>query len=217
MDATEAVAGLPAMVDSLAAQGFDTRPLVVAPPASPGQVDAVEEQLGRALPGSLRQVLTTVASRVEFAWYAPNDRTFPEPLDEIFSGELHWSLDALPKLMGAVRGWVTHAFPDPTHPYHGVWHDKLPFMDVGNGDFLALEVGREQEGRVVYLSHDNGEGHGHVMADSFEDLLVRWIPLACPGAEDVQWWPFCAESDGRIDPASPAGRRWTALLHLSAA
>jgi hypothetical protein len=210
MDAARVVAGLPAMVDRLAAQGFETRPLVVGAPASPERVAEIEEQLGSALPASLRHVLTTVASRLEFTWFAPSDRTFPEPFDEIFAGNLHWSLDVLPTLMGAARGWVKHAFPDPADPYHRVWHDKLPFMDVGNGDLLALD----REGQVVYLSHDGGEGHGHVMAASFEDLLVRWIPLACPGAEDVQWWPFLAESDGRIDPSSATAREWMALLRL---
>ncbi|WP_130335445.1 hypothetical protein [Micromonospora kangleipakensis] len=46
MNATEAVARLSEVVDSLAAQGFDTRPLVVDSPASPGEVDAVEGSTG---------------------------------------------------------------------------------------------------------------------------------------------------------------------------
>jgi cell wall assembly regulator SMI1 len=214
MDAAGAVAGLAAMVDGLAAQGFETRPLVVEAPASPERVDEVEDRLGHPVPASLRRVLTTVASGLEFAWFAPDDRTFPEPFDEIFAGRLHWSLEALPQLMEVARGWIKQAFPDPADPYHRVWHDKLPFMDVGNGDLLALDLEPERHGQVVYLSHDGGEGHGHVMAGSFEDLLVRWIPLACPGAEDVQWWPFLGESDGRIDPASATAREWVALLRL---
>jgi hypothetical protein len=210
VDVAGLVAGLPEILDGLAAQGFETRPLVVEAPASPERVAEVEQRLGCAVPGSLRHVLTAVAGRLEFTWFAPSDLTFPEPFDEIFAGNLHWSLDALPTLMDAARGWIKHAFPDPSDPYHRVWHDKVPFMDVGNGDLVALD----QHGRAVYLSHDGGEGHGHVMADSFEDLLARWIPLACPGAEDVQWWPFRAESDGRIDPTSATAREWTALLRL---
>jgi cell wall assembly regulator SMI1 len=214
MDAADAVARLSATVDRLAAQGFDIRPLVVGSPASPSQVDEVENQLGCALPGSLRRVLTTVASRVEFNWYAPTDRTFPEPFDEIFAGHLVWSLEALPELMGAARGWMRYACPDREDPYQRVWYDKLPVMDVGNGDYVALDLDPDEHGRVVYVSHDGGEGHGHVMAASFEDLLIRWIPLACPGAVDVLWWPFRAESDGRIDPSSETARQWIALLGL---
>ncbi|MCG5462551.1 hypothetical protein MED01_000654 [Micromonospora sp. MED01] len=47
MNATVAVGRLSEILDSLAAQGFDTRPLVVDSPASPGEVDAAEGQLGR--------------------------------------------------------------------------------------------------------------------------------------------------------------------------
>ncbi|WP_319463344.1 SMI1/KNR4 family protein [Micromonospora sp. RTP1Z1] len=214
MNATEAVGRLSEIVDSLAAQGFDTRPLVVDSPASPGEVDAVEGQLGCKLPTSLRHCLTAVASRVEFAWFAPTGHTFPDPFREIFSGNLRWSLNGLPDLITAVRGWVDDVFPDPSDPYDRVWHHKLPFMEVGNGDYLALDLDEDEHGRVVYLSHDDGEGHGRTMATSFEDLLIRWIPLACPGAEDWQWLPFCARSDGGLDPSSAIAREWTALVHL---
>ncbi|OLB87117.1 MAG: hypothetical protein AUI15_30075 [Actinobacteria bacterium 13_2_20CM_2_66_6] len=127
---------------------------------------------------------------MEFAWFAPTEHTFPSPFHEIFSGNLSWSLNGLPDLITAVRGWVDDVFPDPTDPYDRVWHHKLPFMEVGNGDYLALDVDEDTHGRVVYLSHDDGEGHGRTMAASFEELLIRWIPRACPGAEDWQWLPF---------------------------
>jgi len=161
----------------------------------------------------LRLCLTTVAGRVEFAWFAPTEHTFPNPFHEIFSGNLCWSLNGLPDLMTAVRGWVDDVFPDPTDPYDRVWHHKLPFMEVGNGDYLALDLDEDAHGRVVYLSHDDGEGHGRTMAASFEELLIRWIPLACPGAEDWQWLPFYAGSSVGIDPSSAIAREWTALLH----
>ncbi|MFI5924819.1 hypothetical protein ACIA3K_02440 [Micromonospora sp. NPDC051543] len=54
MNATVAVGRLSEILESLAAQGFDARPLVVDSPASPGKVDAVEGQLGCKLPTSLR-------------------------------------------------------------------------------------------------------------------------------------------------------------------
>ncbi|GAB3845763.1 hypothetical protein GCM10029963_24570 [Micromonospora andamanensis] len=212
MNATDAVGRLSKILGSLAAQGFVTRPLVADPPASPGEVDAVEGQLGCRLPMSLRRCLATVASRLEFAWFAPPEHTFPGPFHEIFSGNLCWSLNGLPELMTAVRGWVDNVFPDPSDPYDRVWHHKLPFMEVGNGDYLALDLNEDAHGRVVYLSHDDGEGHGRTMAPSFEDLLIRWIPLACPGAEDSQWLPFCAPSDGGLDPSSARAHQWTALV-----
>jgi hypothetical protein len=213
----EAVGRLSKILHALAAQGFDTRPLVVDSPAPPGRVDAIENQLGCKLPTSLRHVLTSVASRAEFAWFAPKGHTFPDPFRGIFSGHLCWSLDGLPDLMRAACEWVENVFPDPSDPYDRVWHHKLPFMEVGNGDYLALDLGQDVHGRVVYLSHDDGEGHGRAMAASFEDLLIRWIPLACPGAEDWQWLPFCAGPDEGIDASSAVAGEWAALVHLEIA
>jgi len=210
----QAIGRLPEILDTVAAQGFDTRPLVIEPPASADQVNAIEERLGCKLPTSLRRVLTTAASRVEFAWFTPPGHTFPDPFRQVFSGSLSWSLDDLLDLMTAVRGWIENAFPDPSDSYDRVWHHKLPFMEVGNGDYLALDMNQDGEGRVIYLSHDDGEGHGRVMAASFEELLARWIPLACPGAEDWQWLPFCPGPDVGIDPSSAAASEWIALVHL---
>jgi hypothetical protein len=209
-----AVGRLSGLLGTLAARGFDVRPLVVGPPAERHEVDAVERELGCMLPASLRQVLTSVARRVDFAWFAPDGTTFPDPFGEIFSGSLAWSLDDLPDLAAAVRGWIDNVFPDPTDPYDRIWHHKLPFMEVGNGDYLALDLDQDNHGRVVYLSHDDGDGHGRSMAASFEDLLSRWIPLACPGAEDWQWLPFCPDSGAGIDPSSPTAEQWAALLHI---
>lgn len=100
VNAMEAVGRLSGILDTLAARGFDTRPLVVDPPASPSLVDATEDQLGCKLPTSLRNVLTTVASRADFAWFAPTGHTFPNASRDVFSGDLSWSLNDLPDLMG---------------------------------------------------------------------------------------------------------------------
>ncbi|MBO9701771.1 MAG: hypothetical protein J7604_16310 [Sporocytophaga sp.] len=45
-------------------------------------------------------------------------------------------------------------------------------------------------GKIVYLGHDDGEGHGYIMANSFSDLLNKWTKLGCVGGEDWQWLPL---------------------------
>lgn len=83
-------------------------------------------------------------------------------------------------------------FPNANDPYDVVWHNKAAFYDVGNGDYLAFDLAEAQHGSVVYLSHDDGQGHGYVLAADFADLLERWVPIACTGGEDWQWLPFTA-------------------------
>jgi pimeloyl-ACP methyl ester carboxylesterase len=113
------------------------------------------------------------------------------------------------------RSWVEEVFPDPSDPYDAVWHDKLAYADVGNGDLLALDLGREANGAVVYLSHDDGEGHGYRLASDFADLLRRWVPLACAGGEDWQWLPFTTSPTSEIDPNGANGLLWRNALGLT--
>jgi hypothetical protein len=136
---------------------------------------------------------------------APDDVRFDPPFKSNFSGDLHWSLDFTREFEHARRAWVDEVFSDPSDPYDAVWHNKLAFADIGNGDLLALELDTQATGAVVDLSHDEGEGHGYRLASDFADLLRRWTPLACTGGEDWQWLPFTTSPMSGIDPNSPNG------------
>ena len=49
---------------------------------------------------------------------------------------------------------------------------KLGFMNVPNGDVIAFDM-KESEinPSVVYLSHDDGEGHGYILGKDFNSYL----------------------------------------------
>jgi hypothetical protein len=136
------------------------------------------------LPAEFRDTLLTVSSHCEFSWFLPNDFELPQLLRQIFSGELHWSLELLWQFNEAREGWIREVFSNPEDEYDKVWYNKFVFQEVGNGDFIAIDLLPESYGKVVYLSHDDGEGHGCVMADSFKALLTDWVELGCVGGED---------------------------------
>lgn len=196
----------------LAGRGIDVEPLRIDPPATDAEVDEVECQLGFALPLSFRAVLTTLSRSVSWSWRSSED--FAPPFRGIFSGELSWSVDALPELQVGLRGWIRACFPDLADPYHEVWHRKLALAALKNGDFLAVDLGPEHPGEIVYLSHDDGDGHGYVLAESLCDLVDRWAPLACPGPEDWQWLGFVPWDERLIDPACPYAKAWMTHLGL---
>ena len=53
---------------------------------------------------------------------------------------------------------------------------KLGFMNVPNGDAIAFDM-KESEinPSVVYLSHDDGEGHGYILGKDFNTYLEQLI------------------------------------------
>jgi hypothetical protein len=190
------------------ARGCSPCALTVGDRATEADVVLVERQLGRALPASFRRVLLGFAGHFQLTWFLPNDAVPPEPF-EIWSGSLGWDLARLPALGAEVAGWARDAAPDRENAYHRVWHGKLGFHEVGNGDYLALDTeALDADGPVLYLSHDGGDGHGHVLGSNFIDTVDRLIRVGCVGAEDVQWLPFTSSRSGGIEPDGENGRIW---------
>lgn len=188
--------------------GGDARDLRIDPPASEEEVCRVEKELGVSIPPELRRMMLLVSSHLEFKWFLPDSFELPQELRQIFCGEIHWGLDLTANFLEGYQGWIKEVFPNKEDPYDAVWHNKFPFQEVGNGDYLSIAP----DGKVVYLSHDDGEGHGYIMADSFMDLIERWVPLGCPGGEDWQWLPFTHEMTTPIDPRCDNALKWKSLL-----
>lgn len=172
-------------------------------PASESDVRAIEQTIDRGLPLSFRNVLLEYSSSVDVAWQLPD--AIEPPFRGIFSGECRWSLQSLPSLLESHRSWLKECFNDPSNPYAAVWHDKLPFLQVGNGDFVTIDLSNDT---VVYLSHDDGEGHGFRLGADFEDYVDRSCRLGCVGTEDWQWIHFTTGSESFLLPDSENGKSW---------
>lgn len=199
----------------LARRGFEVRELTFALPAHPREVQELEADLGLRLPPAFREVLLTVSAEVHYSWCAPDGLRFDPPFQSNFCGDLHWSIELTRQFDQDREDWIRTCFPDPSNPYDAVWHHKLAFYSVGDGDYLAMDLAADRYGQIVYLSHDDGEGHGHVLAHDFRDLLDRWVPLACVGGEDFQWLPFTNDLTSPLDPNGANGRKWREILGLA--
>jgi SMI1 / KNR4 family (SUKH-1) len=193
--------------------GGDARELSIGQPATEQAVVAVEKELKLALPSSLRQTLIGFAAEVEFRWFLPKGIALPEPLRGIFSGECSWSLSRLVELEQSRKDWVEICFPNVEDEYDLVWHNKLAFLPVSNGDLLALDLSLPSA-PVIYLSHDDGLGHGYKLGADFADFIDRWTRLGCPGAEDWQMIPFAKSPASLIDPDCENGLLWRSLFGL---
>lgn len=105
------------------------------------------------------------------------------------------------------QGWVRNCFPDPNDSYDRIWHNKLAFQDVGNGDMLALDL-RVVDSPVVYLSHEGDDFHGTILAHNFLDFVDRWSLLGFVGAEDWQLEKFVNSPSDGLDPNGDNAKMW---------
>lgn len=172
-------------------------------PADTAVVAQVEGALGGTLPASLRRLFLDHSAHIEVRWFLPEGARI-DGLPDIFCGTCRIAVVDLPELVRGYGTWVEKVFPDPNDPYDVVWHGKLPFLEVGNGDYLAIDL-RTGDEAVVYVSHDDGEGHGQRLANGVLAFLDRWTELGCVGAEDWQWMPFLT-ADG-LDPKGVEAQR----------
>ena len=196
--------------------GGEVQILSIEEPATEKEVAILEGKLGLALPHSLKEVLLNFSKKVEFRWFMPDSFELDGDLSQIFSGERHWSLEWLVQFNEAKNGWRDEVFPNKEDPYDIVWHDKLAFHEVGNGDYLAIDLSRAGREPVVYLSHDDGEGHGVEMAKNFKEYVFSSSRLGCVGGEDWQWLPFITEGTPFIDPNSENANKFREELRVKA-
>jgi hypothetical protein len=177
--------------------------------AEKDEIDFIESTLGISLPPGLKAFALSVSRQIEFAWYLPDGFELPDSLSGIFCGLLEYDISLIPVHEDGRKNWQNVCFPNAEDPYDVIWHNKLGFHPVPNGDYLSFDP----SGRVIYLSHDDGEGHGYVMASSFSELIKKWIPLGCPGPEDWQWMPFVSDRESGILPDCDAAKKWLQIIY----
>jgi hypothetical protein len=195
-----------ALMSCRALGGRVITPLEIGPPANAQEIKDAEHWCKQTLPQAFNDVCQNFSKRVEFFWQLPDEPHPPEPLRGIFAGQCGWDLSYLPEDIR--EDWIDSCFPNPNNPYDRVWHNKLAFFAVANGDCLAIDLSEAQRAPVVYLSHDGGEGHGYELGSDFSDFLQRWTKLGCPGPEDWQWLPFTNSRTSLIDPECENARIW---------
>jgi len=189
--------------------------LFVEKPAKEGEVAMLESKLGFELPSSLKEVLLEFSKKVEFRWFMPDDFELEGDLLQIFSGEMLWSLEWIAQFNEDKNGWRDEVFSNKEDPYDVVWHNKLAFHEVGNGDYLAIDLSHPNRQPVVYLSHDDGEGHGIEMAKNFKEFVFLSSRLGCVGAEDWQWLPFTSIDAPYINPDCENAKKYRDALGVN--
>ncbi|WP_182540344.1 SMI1/KNR4 family protein [Fontibacillus panacisegetis] len=195
--------------------GGEVQEIVIQDPATENQIELVEHHLGIALPNSFKHVLLNFSSDFSFRWFLPDNLELLNKFRGIFSGRPNWNLHQIIEIDEGRRGWVEHVFPNPEDEYDKVWHNKLAFMEVGNGDYFAFDLSEQGEYPIVYLSHDDGEGHGFIIANNFIDFINNWSRIGFVGTEDWQWMPFVESKQSGINPDGASAIEFRELMNFN--
>ena len=183
--------------------------------ATEEEILLAEKRLSVKIPPSLKECLTGYTKSLDFSAYLPDGFALPHELSEVFSACFSWSLDILIYSEERRKEWVEDYFSNTEDEYDKVWHNKLAFMPIPNGDCIAFDLNDTNEDkRVVYLSHDDGDGHGYVLGESFGDYIEKLIAIGAPGNEDWQMLPFINDSTSGIDPNCENAKKYRQLIEL---
>ncbi|MCC5891957.1 SMI1/KNR4 family protein [Exiguobacterium sp.] len=195
--------------------GGEVGEVTIAEPASSDEVLQMEKRLGVSLPKSYKRVLLEFSGEFCFYWSLPDDMEQPHEFRKISSGTVQWGLKSLPRLEEERKEWINVVFPDVNDPYDVIWHNKLAFCEVENGDYLAFDLSDGvDDAPIVYLSHDDGEGHGYRLANNFIEFIENSSRLGFVGCEDFRWLPFTTSSTSGIQTEGEAAIRFRSWLAL---
>src|SRR5690606_5616497 len=68
-----------------------------------------------------------------------------------------------------------------------LWQDKLPLMDVPNGDIIAIG---NNPSEIIYFSHEGDTMHGKILGNNLWNFLDFYSRIGFAGSEDWQLEPF---------------------------
>lgn len=208
-----------AFIKAIEGIGGEVDGYLIKPPVSVSVIRNVEEELGVSLPESFIKVISGFTSGMEMNWSLPDDEELevpiPEALEGIFASNFSWNIEDLINVEKDRKGWEQEVFSDVENEYDRVWHNKLGLMAVGNGDYIAFDLSISNDPPVVYLSHDDGEGHGYILGQNFIDFMDKWVKIGCVGCEDWQLLPFIEGPSTGTQPDSKNAHLWRKWLGIN--
>lgn len=179
--------------------------IAIEPPLNDSELQQLQANFKMPLPLELQRFWTTASRHCDCSYYVENDAG-------IFYGDPSF-LNAveLPKETVSCRnwaeGWADSCPEDPAQ--EALWLQSIPFISIGNGDYLGLFVPEAHDNPpVVYLSHDDVS---RIIAPSFTEFLNVWEQLCYIGPE-IWILEEHLDSDGMLDASTPRAEQLRSFL-----
>jgi SMI1 / KNR4 family (SUKH-1) len=196
---------------------WDIEPIKIKAAIQISEIKLLENELSISYPTDFKDILVKHSSGVNFGWQISNEETLGE-FKQIFCGcggvsgyrtkSNLWDFDLLSEIYKTYQGWLTDCYNDPTDEYGKHYYDKVPFIEVPNGDLIVFN----SWGQVIYLSHDDGPLHGQKLADNFIEFISLWSNLGCVGTESEQFEVFYDEKKQKLMDNDSKIDRWKQWL-----
>ena len=202
--------------------------VAVEPPLSRAAADELCEVLSFGLPSPLYDLYSRGSASYccTYNWELDEShlplvgQVFPQTYS-LYGGARFLPAAELKDTFASVRAWATKwdaTADDPPRPGWELWHQCVPFIAVGNGDFLALHVS-DSSARlpVLYLCHDaedGGDGRtAFEISPSFDQFLGDWETLCYIGPEIWLLRQFLADDgNGPLEVNQPKTALWRAVI-----
>ena len=176
----------------------------VASPMSMEAIDQLAKKSRLGIPGPLRRFLADASAHCCcHYWWEPPEQ-LQSQLDAVFHGSYFFWGGAdfcnaieISDLQECCLDWAT-SFRDEFPRDSRFWENSIPFIPVGNGDYLALYIKSNRDNPpVVYLNHD-GYGGSAFLSPTFDEFLAAWEDLGYIGG----WllFEFVNPETGYVDP-----------------
>jgi len=198
-------------------RNWDIEPIEIKPAINIFDIELLQNSLKITYPTDFKDVLLKYSSGVKFGWQLSSEEAQGE-FRPIFCGcggvsgyrtkSNLWGFAFLAELYKTYEGWLTNCYNDPEDEYGKHYFNKVPFIEVPNGDLIVFDT----IGQVIYLSHDDGPLHGEKLADNFIEFNTLWSNLGCVGTESEQFAVFYDKDKQKLMENDPKIDRWKQWL-----
>jgi len=150
----------------------------IAEPIAASEIAKLNRSLRIKMPSEIQQFLLHQSANCTYSYHWSPDgskallRSELFPSDKCIFGALKLcNCGAFERNQHLCFDWVEDSRDSDQK---NLWRESFPFAELGNGDYLAIDLNSPSHS-VVYLNHDfvDGGGTNPIIADTFDELLME--------------------------------------------
>lgn len=166
------------------------------------------------MPASVAEFLQKGSSKCDFSYRL----TIPEGKrdefdlleDEVSGGACLFGISDFAEYQNDCQQWATETWIADYPEDKEQWLNSFPFVAIGNGDYLGLDVRQQQaDPPVIYLSHDDAS---EVISPSLKEFLLTWERLCYISPEIWVLRDYFDPASGMLSADSERGKQLRRLL-----